>query len=254
MPIFLSFLFLIVQDLESSFSDSAKSAFADYLPLLVSNVLVIGFFLFFQRNSDQVKSQYKNHIAELEAQSLQAQMNPHFIYNAINGVQSIMILKGERESNRYIGMLSKLLRFTLEMSNRKGITLEDEIEYLTSYIELQNMRLDQKITYDFHLTLKRPTEHYIIPPMLLQPIVENAIIHGISPLEEKGQVDVRITEKKTFLEVLVEDNGIGRKTSQKSNMHFVASRNKEVAVQTPLRLQGGKGKCKKASAKVDLGP
>jgi len=220
MPTFSSFLFLILQDLESPLAVSTKSAFEDYLPLLVSNVLVIGFFFFFQRNSDQAKSQYKSHIAELEAHSLQAQMNPHFIYNAINGVQSIMILKGERESNRYIGMLSKLLRFTLEMSNRQGITLEEEIEYLTSYIELQRMRLDQKITYDFHLTLTRPPEHYIIPPMLLQPIVENAIIHGITPLGEKGHVDVRITEKQAFLEVHVEDNGIGRKASQKRNMHY----------------------------------
>lgn len=65
---------------------SSSSIFEDYLPLIISNLLVIGFFLFFQRNTDQVKTQYKSHIAELEARSLRAQMNPHFIYNAINGV------------------------------------------------------------------------------------------------------------------------------------------------------------------------
>ena len=138
-----------------TFQTSSSSVFADYLPLLISNVLVVGFFLFFRRNSDVEKSQYESHIAELEARSLRAQMNPHFIYNAINGVQSVMILKGERESNRYIGMLSKLLRFTLEMSSKEGISLAEEIDYLTAYIELQRMRLDQNMDYQFHIQLNR---------------------------------------------------------------------------------------------------
>lgn len=213
-------VFLFAQEGDGSAMVSTNSIFEDYLPLLISNVLVIGFFLFFQRNTDQAKSQYKSHIAELEARSLRAQMNPHFIYNAINGVQSVMILKGERESNRYIGMLSKLLRFTLEMSNREGITLAEEIDYLTSYIELQRMRLNQNMDYAFDYSLTRPHEEYILPPMLLQPIVENSIIHGITPLEEKGQIDIGIVEKNNMLEVVVEDNGIGRKASQKRNAHY----------------------------------
>lgn len=100
----------------------------DYFPLIISNLLVLLFFLFFQSNKQKTDTAYKSHIAELEARSHRAQMNPHFIYNALNSVQSVMILKGERESNRYIGMLSKLLRFTLEMSTKESITLEEEID------------------------------------------------------------------------------------------------------------------------------
>ena len=83
--------------------------FVDYIPLIISNVIVIAFFLFFQKNTKKVKTSYKSKIAELESRSLRAQMNPHFIFNAINGVQSIMLLKEEVESNRYIGLLSKIL-------------------------------------------------------------------------------------------------------------------------------------------------
>lgn len=98
----------------------------DYFPLIISNILVLLFFLFFQQSKQKANSAHKSHIAELEARSLRAQMNPHFIYNALNSLQSVMILKGERESNRYIGMLSKLLRFTLEMSTTERITLEEK--------------------------------------------------------------------------------------------------------------------------------
>ena len=213
----LKTIFVISNSLIEHEETTSHNVFFDYLPLLISNLLVVGFFLFFQRNSDIVKSEYKSHIAELEARSLRAQMNPHFIYNAINSVQSLMMLKGEKESNRYIGMLSKLLRFTLEMGDKEGITLEDEVEYLITYVELQQIRLDKDIQYKFHYSLKNPKEIYIINPMLLQPIVENSIIHGITPLRGSGKIEIFFTEKSGFLEVIIEDNGIGRKASQKRN-------------------------------------
>ncbi|MDA9587534.1 histidine kinase [Flavobacteriaceae bacterium] len=121
----------------------------------------------------------------MEARSLRAQMNPHFIYNALNSLQSVMILKGERESNRYIGMLSKLLRFTLEMSTTERITLEEEIDYLDSYLGLQKMRLDSKMEYKIELDLKQNIKEYSLPPMLIQPLVENSILHGISSLKDR---------------------------------------------------------------------
>jgi len=81
-------------------------------------------------------------------------MNPHFIYNALNSVQSVMILKDERESNRYIGMLSKLLRFTLEINTYEKISLKEEIEYLEAYIGLQKMRMDPQ--FDFEIKTNLP--------------------------------------------------------------------------------------------------
>ena len=127
----------------------------DYIPLIISNLLVLLFFLFFQNSKEKADRAHKNHIAELEARSLRSRMNPHFLYNAINNIQSIMILKGEIESNRYIGMLSKLLRFTLEISTKENINLEQEIEYINSYISLQKMRLEPKFEYKIDIDLKK---------------------------------------------------------------------------------------------------
>lgn len=171
--------------------------FEDYFPLIISNVLVLLFFLFFQKNKQQANTAYKSHIAELEARSLRAQMNPHFIYNALNSVQSVMILKGERESNRYIGILSKLLRFTLEMSTKESITLEEEIEYLDSYLGLQKMRLDSKMEYEIEVRLNQNLKEYTLPPMLIQPIVENSILHGI-PLKN-SELPLRFTIQRLVL-------------------------------------------------------
>ena len=110
----------------------------DYFPLIISNILVLLFFLFFQSNKQKADTAYKSHIAELEGSITSGtDESPILFYNVLNSVQSLMILKGERESNRYIGMLSKLLRFTLEMSTKESITLEEEIDYLDSYLGLQ---------------------------------------------------------------------------------------------------------------------
>ena len=196
-------------------NESFLSTLHDFTPLIVSNILVIGFFIFFQNNTDKVKSQYQSHIAELEARSLKAQMDPHFIFNAINGIQSLLLLKGERETNRYIAMLSKILRFSLEQNTNEVITLEEEVDYLTAYIELQKMRLNKKLDYCFDFKLKNKKDNYLIPPMLIQPLVENAILHGIIPLEGKGILLITITEKDNMLRVMVEDNGIGLKASRK---------------------------------------
>jgi len=193
------------------------SLFEDYFPLIISNLLVVLFFIFFQNNKKKASTAYQNQIALLEGRSLRAQMNPHFIYNALNSLQSIMILKGERESNRYIGMLSKLLRFTLEMSTQESIALQTEIDYIEAYMGLQKMRLNSKMNFTITVDpqLKAASADYQIPPMLIQPLLENAIIHGISPLKTNdGCIQLEINKVKEYLSVRIEDNGIGIKASK----------------------------------------
>ena len=188
----------------------------DYLPLVISNLLVIFFFLFFLKSKKKASSIYKDRIIELEARSLRAQMNPHFIFNALNSIQSVMILKGEIESNRYIGLLSKLLRFTLELSSKESISLKQEIDYIEAYLGLQKMRLNTKMDFIIHNQLKKKLKEYKLPPMLIQPIVENSILHGISPLKDReGQIEIFLNEKENYLNITVKDNGIGIKASQK---------------------------------------
>jgi sensor histidine kinase YesM len=191
----------------------------NYIPLIISNVIVIVFFVFFKKNKEKETELHKNEVSKLEAQALRQQMNPHFIYNALNSVQSVMILKGEREFNRYIGMLSKLLRFTLEINTYEKITLKEEIEYLEAYIGLQKMRMDPEIEFKMTTNLNQEAAAYLIPPMLIQPVVENAIIHGLSPLKnKKGVLHLTFTDKNKSIQIRVEDNGIGYETSrQKKN-------------------------------------
>lgn len=110
-----------------------------FISLILFSVLMGSFLVYCLRTKNTHKS-YKEQIALLEARSLRAQMNPHFIFNVLNGLQSILILKSEQEVNRYMGHLSNLLRMTLDLSKKEAINLGEEIGYLKSYIELQRIR------------------------------------------------------------------------------------------------------------------
>ena len=151
----------------------------------------------------------QSQISLLESQSLRSQMNPHFIFNVLNGLQSALILKSDREISHYIGQLSGLLRMTLDVSKRESISLTEEIEYLKSYVELQRIRLNDRMDYCFDLRRNIEASKIFIPPLLIQPLVENAILHGITPSKNKGILVISIKHSKLGLTILVEDNGVG---------------------------------------------
>ena len=142
---------------------------------------------------------YKNQIARLESKSLKAQMNPHFIYNTLNGIQSVMLLKGEKVANEYIGVFARILRKTLEMSITENLSLEEEMSYLRGYITLQNLRLNYSLTFLEDLPSFEDQKNHMIPPMLIQPIIENAILHGISPLKHPGFILIKIRLKEKVM-------------------------------------------------------
>jgi len=156
------------------------------IPLFISNFVTLLLILFFSRDRTQQNNVYKEQIARLEAQSLRAQMNPHFIFNALNGVQSVMILQGEAMANKYLGIFSKMLRSTMDMSNNELISLKDEVVYLTTYIALQNMRMEHQVNFEVKIDDEIDPHNCFLPTMLLQPIVENAVIHGLQPLKNQA--------------------------------------------------------------------
>lgn len=184
------------------------------IPLFISNFVTVLLILFFSRDRNQQNAVYKEQIARLESHALRAQMNPHFIFNALNGIQSVMILQGEEVVNKYLSVFSKMLRFTMDMANNDLISLKDELIYLTTYIELQNMRIEHPVVLKIKIGESIDPEKCFLPTMLLQPIVENAIIHGLHPLIKNGCIEIKIKKEKKELHVTVEDNGIGRKQSQ----------------------------------------
>lgn len=185
------------------------------LPLFISNVVTIMLIVFFGRDRYQQRQAYKNQLARLETKALIAQMNPHFIFNTLNGIQSTMVLKGEEEANKYIGIFSGLLRKTLDMSALQNVKLSEEIDYLKNYIILQELRLNYPINTTYIVGDELDVDLSEIPALMVQPLVENAILHGISPLKKQGELTIIFKRIKDCLVAEVIDNGIGRKAAQR---------------------------------------
>jgi len=147
---------------------------------------------------------------ELEMQALRAQMNPHFIFNSLNSINRFILQNNRAQASEYLTKFSKLVRMILQNSQASLITLESELESLELYLDLEALRFN----YHFNYKISVPTEMDIsalqVPPLILQPYVENAIWHGLMHKEEKGQLDVEVSEETDHLYFRITDNGIGR--------------------------------------------
>ena len=150
----------------------------------------------------------------LVLKSLRAQMNPHFIFNALNSVNSFISNSDERAANRYLADFSKLMRDVMENSQEDFISLTKEIDILSMYIKLEHHRFKDKFDYSFDVDPDINTEDFLIPPMLIQPYIENAVWHGLRYKKEKGFLKVEIKKADNAIIVSIEDDGIGRKKSQ----------------------------------------
>ncbi len=151
----------------------------------------------------------------LALKSLRSQMNPHFIFNALNSVNSFIASNDERTANKYLTDFSKLMRAVLENSEEDFIPLEKEIELLQLYSQLEHFRFQDKFDYKIEIDEKIKVEDFVIPPMLLQPYIENAVWHGLRYKRDKGLLKIIISqEKKDEIKITIIDNGIGRKKSK----------------------------------------
>lgn len=165
-----------------------------------------------ERRLLKFKLAQKAQIALLEARALRSLMNPHFIFNAVNSMQSVLFLKTEEEANKFFSSFARLLRITVDMSNLDSILLEDELNYLESYIKFEGMRFDGGIKVVFNIEEDLPSDQIRIPSMLFQPLVENAILHGLSKKEKDRKIEIAIKKVQNLdiLHATVQDNGIGR--------------------------------------------
>jgi LytS/YehU family sensor histidine kinase len=160
---------------------------------------------------------FKRQMSELEMKALQAQINPHFLFNCMNSINR-MILAGENENAAlYLSKFSKLVRLILENAENATVTLQSELTLLESYIQLEGLRFkerfEHKITVDPSIN---PDDTYL-PAMVLQPFVENAIWHGLLPkksADQKGVINIQIKEENNHLYCIIEDNGIGREKAR----------------------------------------
>jgi len=173
-----------------------------------------------QFNKDIVAQRDKllleNKALKFEQQALQLQMNPHFIFNVLNSINGMIATNDNANARKYINEFSQLMRSVLNQSRTEMISLEDEINYLKKYMSLErvtrNSSFEYEILVDPHLDIESKTL-----PMIIQPFVENSIIHGFKNLERQAKLQVIFKEEKNQLMVLVEDNGIGRKPKEIGN-------------------------------------
>lgn len=192
-----------------------------FILLIILVLFFISYQLFkFKLKRETEKSQnemtvYKSKLMSLEQKSLNASMNRHFIFNSLNSIQYFINSQDRLSANRYLTNFAKLIRKNLDSTNEEGnlITLTQELEGLELYLSLESMRFKDRFDYEIKCD-EIDTESVIIPAMLLQPFIENSIIHGILPIEDKkGLISIIIWIKDNILTIQIDDNGIGIKNS-----------------------------------------
>ena len=163
------------------------------------------------RREEQKKAIIAKQLATLEMHALQSQMNPHFIFNCISSIQGLILKNKTTEALGYLHDFSKLMRQTLEYATREHITLADELHYIRYYLNLEEMRFEHKFSINIHLDPDIAPDMVNIPPMILQPHIENAIHHGLMPkVNGDGLLSISFHNESNRLRCIIQDNGIGR--------------------------------------------
>ena len=184
------------------------------ISLVGLGVLVVLFNYF--RKRDQAKLAERDQlIAEGKLEALRAQMNPHFIFNSFGGIQNFILKSKNSEASSYLDKFANLLKLVMVNSEKSSISLSQEVEILSNYLDLESMRFRKNFIYRINVDPTINQDEVYIPGMMIQPYVENAILHGLAPKTADCQLEVDITKSRNVLIVTVIDNGIGREQSSK---------------------------------------
>lgn len=154
-------------------------------------------------------------MTEIEMQALRAQMNPHFIFNCLNSINRYIVKSDQVTASLYLTRFAKLIRLILDNSNSRTVILTNELEALKLYIEMEALRFDKKFNYSITVAKNMSTDNIDVPPLIIQPYVENAIWHGLLHKESDGRLDIHVSMiDENMLQCVIEDNGVGRTRSQ----------------------------------------
>ena len=177
------------------------------LALAVFGLVSLYFLLSLKKKEKEYKMIIKTR--KLEDIALRYQMSPHFIKNAINNIQSTLFLKGEKIASRYISNLATMIRFTLYNAGKDRVSLKEELDYLSAYISMEHLRFNGEFDYEITTEGISDVEKIEFPPMLFQPIVENAIIHGLSGHKGEKKLEVKFSKQGNYIHGDIVDNGCG---------------------------------------------
>lgn len=180
--------------------------------VLVSLLLLLAIWASIHYSILSVKRKHalQQQLKDLEYKALRLQMNPHFIFNAINAIKGFYASGNTADAKYYIDTFSSLMRLMLETGNDTHISLRDELTMLDTYLKLSVLRYNKRFTYSIRVNLQQPAEQLYLPIMLIQPFVENAVVHGVASLKEGGEIEVYFEQQNNVLHCTIEDNGIGR--------------------------------------------
>ena len=161
--------------------------------------------------SERAKAEFRQQAAELEMQALRAQMNPHFIFNSLNSINRFILQNNKVQASEYLTKFSRLVRMILQNSQESLITLENELETLKLYLDLEALRFENR--FDFKISVPKDLDIDVlkVPPLIIQPYTENAIWHGLMHKENKGLLNIEVNQQNDQLFVKVTDDGVGRK-------------------------------------------
>jgi two-component sensor histidine kinase len=181
--------------------------------LMILFILATGYYFYRKRIQNiRQKADIDKRLAEMEMKALHAQMNPHFIFNSLNSIKDMILHNEQNNASRYLSRFAQLIRLSLEHSKQTFITLGQNIEHLQVYLSMEQLRFAD-FSYVIHVDENLPTDMIKIAPMLIQPLVENAIWHGVLPNKGNKKININFYERNETLIIEVEDNGIGINTA-----------------------------------------
>jgi two-component system LytT family sensor kinase len=210
-----------------------------FIFILIITIGIISLFVTFnnrknqllqEKLEDQLAAQKRQHNSELNA--LRSQLNPHFVHNSLNAIQYYIQRNEVEISEDYLTKFSKLMRLFFNYSRKKTITLDEEIAFLTKYLQIEKLRFEDKVTYSIEIEANLDKEDYFIPTMILQPILENSVNHGVFHKLGSGHIILRF-EKLSIEEgykVSIIDNGIGLKKSREMQQNKASTKAHSSAV------------------------
>ncbi len=191
-----------------------KATFWEH-PLFIISMFVlfagiIHLLLVWKKNIEMKRQEVEHQLVLLEQRALQSMMNPHFIFNSLGSIQNYLLQNRSREAGQYLAEFARLIRQNLGASNSAMINLEEEVDRLKNYLDLEKMRMEDRFEFKLSVDQSLDRSKLMIPSMIIQPFVENSVWHGISNIKEYGSIEVRFfkNDHKT-IKIIVEDNGIG---------------------------------------------
>ena len=190
-----------------------------------------------QKETEKLKTKYEKDLLRLEAKALRAQMNPHFIFNSMNSIKSLINKNENEKAANYLTTFSKLIRTLFNNSDKREVSLFEEIETCKLYTQLETMRFGDNIKFIFNVDETIDLKDIKVPALILQPLIENAIWHGLVPKETGGTIIFSVRENNGAVECMIDDDGIGRELSNQYKAQYRATHESKGIGMTQSRLE-----------------